>query len=124
MSSPSSPPRILIVEDEKTLAHALSLKVEQAGFTTHIAATGKEGLQEALTGAYDAILLDLMLPEIDGFAVLEALKKAKCTAPVIVLTNLGQDEHRQRAKALGAAEYLVKADTPIAVILRKIKEVM
>lgn len=122
--TPQPSKRILIVEDEKTLAHALATKIEHEGFATHIASTGKEGLQEALSGNYDAILLDLMLPEVDGFMILEELQKAKRATPVIVLTNLGQDKDRQRAQTLGATEYFVKADTPISAILRKIKEVM
>ena len=115
---------VLIVEDEKTLAHALELKVGHSGFVTHVVSTGDEGLREALTGQYSVILLDLMLPGADGFAILQALREKSISTPVIVLTNLGQDKDRERAKSLGAKEYFVKADTPIAMILAKMKEVM
>ena len=115
---------VLIVEDEKTLAHALELKVQHAGYSTQIAANGTDGMREALSGTYGVILLDLMLPGVDGFSILQALQEKGNTVPVIVLTNLGQDKDRERAKSLGAKEYFVKADTPIAVILDKMKEVM
>lgn len=116
--------KILIVEDEKPLAHALALKMEHEGFTTHIAQNGAEGMHEALDEKYAIVLLDLIMPEVDGFAILQTMQEKGIKTPVIVLSNLGQTEDKERAKKLGAREYFVKANTPIAEILKKVKEVI
>lgn len=114
--------RILIVEDERPLAHALELKLAHEGFETVVAGTGKAGLEAASDGSFDLILLDLILPEMDGFAVLTELKAKKVKTPVVVLSNLGQDEDRAKAKELGAVEYLVKSNAPLADILNLVKQ--
>jgi len=113
--------RILIVEDERPLAHALELKMTHEGYETHVASTGREGLTEATTGTYDLILLDLILPEVDGFAILEALKSQAKKPVVIVLSNLGQDEDRKKAAEFGAKDYLVKSNVPLADIVKVVK---
>ena len=115
---------ILIIEDEKPLAHALALKMEHAGFKTFIAYNGSDGLKEAMTDKYAIILLDIIMPEMDGFALLQALQEKQVKTPVIVLSNLGQDEDRARAKELGAVDYFVKANTPIADILKKVQQMI
>ena len=69
------------------------------------------------------MLLDLIMPEMDGFAVLEALRQKGNKMPVIVLSNLGQDEDKQKALALGATDYFVKANTPILEIVTKVKSI-
>lgn len=112
---------ILIVEDEKPLAHALELKMTHEGYETTVASTGREGLEKASTGEYDLILLDLILPEIDGFAILEALKSKKMKPVVIVLSNLGQDEDRKKAEEFGVKNYLVKSNVPLADIVKVVK---
>jgi DNA-binding response OmpR family regulator len=116
--------KVLVIEDEKPLAHALELKLKHEGFEPTVALSGTEGMKEALTGQYGLILLDIIMPEIDGFAVLQALKDKKVKTPVLVLSNLGQDEDREKAKGLGARDYLVKADTPILEILKRVKTVL
>jgi DNA-binding response OmpR family regulator len=112
--------KILIVEDEKPLAHALELKLTHEGYSVHVEMTGAAGLKEALTGQYGLILLDLIMPEIDGFAVLQGMKDKGVTTPTVVLSNLGQDEDRQRALGLGAKGYFVKANTPIVEIVKTV----
>ncbi len=112
--------KILIVEDEKPLAHALELKLTHEGYDVHVEMTGAAGLKEALTGNYALILLDLIMPEIDGFAVLQGLKDKGVNTPTIVLSNLGQDEDRKRALDLGAKQYYVKANTPIVEIVKAV----
>lgn len=114
--------KILIVEDERPLAHALELKLSHEGFQTVVAATGKEGYEKALTGEFNLILLDLILPEMDGFAVLTELKAKGIATPIVVLSNLGQDEDKVKAKELGAVEYLVKSNAPLADILELVKQ--
>lgn len=113
--------KILIVEDEKPLAHALELKMAHEGYETTVASTGKAGLEEASTGKYDLILLDLILPEIDGFAILEALKDKKLKPVIVVLSNLGQDEDRKKAEDYGVKNYLVKSNVPLADIVKVVK---
>lgn len=116
--------RVLIIEDERPLAHALELKLGHEGIETQVALTGKEGLQEALSGKYALILLDLILPEMDGFSLLQELRAKKVKTPVLVLSNLGQDEDKVRVKDLGVKEYFVKANTPILDIVKRVKEVI
>lgn len=115
---------ILIVEDERPLAHALELKMMHEGYDIHVCSTGEEGLKEALTGNYDLLLLDLILPGMDGFAILKALQEAKSTLGVIVLSNLGQDEDRKKAEEYGAKQYLVKSNVPLADIVKVVQSIL
>ncbi len=119
--TPSGKKKILIVEDEKPLAHALELKMTHEGYETTVASTGREGLEKASTGDYDLILLDLILPEVDGFAILEGLKSKKLKPVVVVLSNLGQDEDRKKAEEFGVKNYLVKSNVPLADIVKVVK---
>ena len=120
-SKKSAGKTVLIVEDERPLAHALELKFSHEGYTVKIATDGKEALQEANTKKYDAILLDLIMPNMDGFTFMEQLKQK---TPIIILSNLGQDEDKERAKKLGAVEYFVKSNTPITEIIKTVKSVV
>lgn len=113
--------KILIVEDERPLAHALELKFSHEGYNVSIATNGADGLKEANATKYSVILLDLIMPQMDGFAFMEQMKK-KC--PVIVLSNLGQDEDKERAKKLGAVDYFVKSNTPITEIIKRVKSIL
>lgn len=113
---------VLIVEDEKPLSHALSLKLQHEGFTITVAQNGQEALDLIAANAYDIVLLDLMMPVVDGFQVLETLK-AKGTMPyVIVLSNLSQHEDEERVLALGAKKYFIKSDTPLATIVEEVQK--
>lgn len=116
------PKKILIVEDERPMAHALELKLIKSGFDVKTVFSGDEALLEVKKEKYDLILLDLMLPKKDGFNVLEDLKSIGNKAPVIVSTNLSQQEDMERAKELGAKGYFVKSNTPIAVVVEQVKK--
>ncbi|PIR54484.1 hypothetical protein COU75_00645 [Candidatus Peregrinibacteria bacterium CG10_big_fil_rev_8_21_14_0_10_42_8] len=113
--------KVLIVEDERPLSHALELKFSHEGFEVVIATDGAEALKIANTTTFSAILLDLIMPNMDGFTFMEQLKKK---SPIIVLSNLGQDEDKQRAKELGAIGYFVKSNTPITEIIKTVKSSM
>jgi two-component system response regulator ArlR len=113
--------RILIIEDEKPLAHALELKMTHEGYETFVANTGEMGLKEASTGKYDLVLLDLILPGIDGFTILSELKNKKAKTVVIILSNLGQDEDRKKAQDYGVKDYLVKSNVPLSDIVKVVK---
>lgn len=119
--TPSGKKKILIIEDEKPLAHALELKMTHEGYETAVASTGREGLEKATTGNFDLILLDLILPEVDGFAILEGIKAKNLKPIVIVLSNLGQDEDRKKAQDFGVKDYLVKSNVPLADIVKVVK---
>jgi two-component system alkaline phosphatase synthesis response regulator PhoP len=123
-SSASGKKRVLIIEDERPLAHALELKINHEGYETHVSLTGADGLKEAMTGVYSVLLLDLIMPELDGFSLLEKLVQNNIKTPVLVLSNLGQEEDKTKAKTLGARDYFVKANTPIVDIVKRMKEVM
>jgi len=114
--------RILIIEDEKPLARALELKLEYEGFDAKAVFNGEDGLDLIGKETFDLILLDLVMPKIDGFKVLEASKEKNIGAPIVVLSNLSQDEDTNRAKSLGALKFFVKSNTTIAVIVDWVKE--
>lgn len=113
---------ILIVEDERPLSHALEMKLKSQGYATKVVTNGQDAIAELKNGKYEIVLLDLIMPVMDGFGVLEEMKNQKLKVPVIVLSNLGQDEDRTKAKALGAVDYFVKSNTPIADIVAKVKQ--
>ncbi len=116
--------KILIVEDERPLAHALEMKFRNQGYETQVVMNGVEALAALKVGGIGLVLLDLIMPVMDGFAVLAELKKQGNKIPVIVLSNLGQDEDRAKTKELGAIDYFVKSNTPIADIVTRAKSVL
>ncbi len=105
--------KLLIVEDNTELLELLRLGFKQAGFFVCTAATGLEALKKARSGTPDLILLDLVLPELDGFAVCEALRRGEQTAdiPIIMLTGLTSDLTRYAGMESGANEYVTKPAT-------------
>ena len=94
--------RILLVEDEKPLSAAIVKMLEQEHFALDAAYTGPDGLDCALSGIYDAIVLDVMLPGMDGFAVLRALRQQGVSTPVLMLTARGGVQDRVQGLYLGA----------------------
>lgn len=122
MKKPAKQGRILIVEDEKPLSHALKLKLASAGYDVTHTDNGEEALRLAMEQQFDLILLDIIMPKMDGFNMLALLKeKGKSAAQkIIVLSSLGQPQDIERAKTLGASDYLVKTHYPIATIIDKI----
>ena len=109
--------RILIIEDEKPLSHALKLKLTHEGYDVAIAENGEEGLKMASDETFDLILIDIIMPKMDGFTVLSKLKEEGGSSNVIVLSNLGQKEDIEKAKELGVNDYMVKSNTPISRIV-------
>ena len=100
--------RILVVEDFTPLRNALVKGLTEAGFAVDAAANGEDGLWQARSGEHDVIVLDLMLPKIDGLIILRELRKAKNPAHVLVLTAKDTTEDRVKGLELGADDYLVK----------------
>ncbi|HAO81463.1 TPA: response regulator [Candidatus Veblenbacteria bacterium] len=118
--------KVLIVEDDPTLAEMYGTKFTAEGFDVLHAGDGVEGLEMAKTKKPDAILLDVMMPKMDGFATLKELKADKILKkiPVIMLTNLGQEEDVKKGKDLGAEDYFVKANQTPAEIVVKVKALL
>jgi two-component system OmpR family response regulator len=99
--------RILIVEDEPDLLHSLAQALREEGYAVDTAANGQDGLFNAQSCDYDAVVLDVMLPKLDGWTVLERLRKTKKT-PVLMLTARDQSKDRVRGLDTGADDYVVK----------------
>ena len=99
--------RILIIEDELNIARMIQLELEREGYPCTIATDGEEGLKAALGGEYALAILDVMLPKMDGFAVLQALRQSSSMA-VLMLTARGEIEDRVQGLDLGADDYLTK----------------
>ena len=118
--------KILLIEDEKMLAEMYRTKFNNEGFKIDVAFDGEEGLRAAKAEKPDLILLDIILPKLDGFLVLKELRDdlALKKTPVILLSNLGQDEDIKKGKKLGATDYFVKANHTPAEIVDKVKEVL
>lgn len=114
--------KILIIEDEKPLARALELKLTHEGFEVKSLANGEEALAALDAENFALVVCDLVMPKVDGFQVLQMLRDKKSKVPVIILTNLSQAEDEKRARELGAAEFFIKSNTPIAKIVEYIKE--
>jgi two-component system, OmpR family, alkaline phosphatase synthesis response regulator PhoP len=117
---------ICIIEDEEMLLSALHDEMGNAGYRVISAKGGREGLELAKTEHPDIILLDILLPEMDGFEVLQRLKDDEQTEsiPVLILSNIGQKYDIQKGLELGAVAYLEKSSTDINNITEKVKEII
>lgn len=120
----SGKPKILIIEDDSFLAGMYLTKFGLEGFDVELSTDGKEGLKKARDWHPDLILLDIVLPVMDGFTVLGQLREDPDTAatPVILLTNLGQKGDVERGMGLGAADYLIKAHFMPSEVIEKVKQ--
>ncbi len=99
--------KVLIVEDDKPLSHALNLKLTNEGFDTTIARNGQECLDFMKDNDYDVVLLDMMMPVLDGFQVLSKLQDFKKKLPkILVLSNLSLREDESRIMSMGASDYI------------------
>jgi DNA-binding response OmpR family regulator len=118
--------RVLLVEDEPALSDIYKTRLEMDGYAVTTAFDGIAGFAAAVHDAPDVILLDVMLPGKDGFAVLTDLKANPVTEriPVIILSNLGQDYEVQRGKKLGANRFLTKANLTPNEVSREVASVL
>ncbi len=118
--------KILIVEDDEFLANIYQTKFEIEGFKVILAPDGEIALKLAKSKLPEIILLDILLPKLDGFAVLRELKKQAETKniPIILLTNLGQKEDVQKGLNLGAVDYLIKAHFKPSETVDKVRKVL
>lgn len=118
--------KLLIIEDDKFLRDLISQKLSKEGFEITGSVDGDDGLKKVNEEKPSLILLDLILPGIDGFEVLRRLKQKPETEkiPVVVLSNLGQKDDIDKAKSLGAVDYLIKAHFTPGEIVDKVKDVL
>jgi len=120
----TTPPTILIIDDEKTVAEVLSDALTQAGFKTLIAHDGQEGLTTAIEQHPNLILLDILMPKMDGMAVLQKLREDAWghDAQVIFLTNISDFEKFNQAIEGGVHEYMVKSDWKLEEIVERVRK--
>lgn len=109
---------LLVVDDEERIRRLLNMYLTREGYEIEEAVDGAEALEKALTTHYDCILLDLMMPEKDGFEVLQELREKKIMTPVIMLTAKGEEADRVTGFESGADDYIVKPFSPREVVLR------
>ena len=128
--TPQTPPpanikakKILLVEDDDTLANVYKTRLHAEGFDLRRVPNGEEALAAAMEYKPDLILLDVMMPKVSGFDVLDILRNTPETTntKVIMLTALSQDTDRQRAEEMGVDDYLVKSQVVIADVIERIK---
>ena len=117
---------ILIIEDDKFLRELITRKLLNEAYEVSEAIDGEEGIKKIKEGKPDLILLDLILPGIDGFEVLSKMKEdpALASIPVIILSNLGQKDDVEKGLKMGAVDYLIKAHFTPGEIIEKIKVVL
>jgi DNA-binding response OmpR family regulator len=120
------PKNILVVEDDKILRELISQKLEKENYKISAAIDGEEGLKKVKEEKPDIVLLDLILPGIDGFEVLERIKQDPeiNKIPVVILSNLGQKEEIEKGLKLGATDYLIKAHFTLSEIVEKVKTIL
>jgi len=118
--------KILVIEDDKFLRELISQKLLKEGYDILEAIDGEKGIESAKTEKPDLILLDLILPGIDGFEVLARIKSdpEASKIPIIILSNLGQKDDIEKGLNMGAVDYLIKAHFTPAEIIEKIRTVI
>ncbi len=120
------PKKILLVEDEPLLGNLLKQRLEHEGVEVTLAHDGEEALNVLRSTRPDLILLDIILPKISGFELLETIQADPQLerAPVVIVSNLGQDSDMQKGQALGAIQYFVKAKVSIEELTEHIKSLL
>lgn len=118
---------ILLIEDDKFLSRLITNKLVREGFNVTAAVDGEGGLVELESSKPDIILLDILLPGIDGFEVLKRVKSKDSklkSVPVILLSNLGEDEYVAKGLSLGASDYMIKSNFTTDEIVKKITQIL
>jgi DNA-binding response OmpR family regulator len=122
-ASSGDPKRILFVEDDDALANVYLMRLQAEGFDVRRVANGEDALAAALSYHPDLVLLDVMMPKVSGFDVLDILRNTPETTnlKIVMLTALSQDSDKERAESLGVDDYLVKSQVVIADVIERIK---
>lgn len=115
---------ILVIDDEPPLREILAKNLQEEGYSVITAANGQSGIDELKKKKFDLVLLDIVMPQMDGFLTLETMQGEGFDVPTIVLSNISQGDERSRAAKLGAKGYIVKSDTSLAEIVEQVKVVL
>jgi two-component system, OmpR family, alkaline phosphatase synthesis response regulator PhoP len=121
--SPTSVRRILVVEDDESIAMGLEMNLSAEGYGVEVAGNGEEGLTRAKEGRFDLVILDVMLPRMNGFEVVRLLRQAKVPTPVIMLSARGGEMDKVMGLELGAEDYVTKP-FGLAELLARVKAVL
>lgn len=123
VGSNKHPSRILLVEDDDALANVYVNRLQAEGFDVRRVANGEDALATALSYQPNLVLLDVMMPKVSGFDVLDILRNTPETAnlKIIMLTALSQESDQERAKSLGVDDYLIKSQVVIADVIERIR---
>jgi len=126
MANKKESKRIVIVEDDMVILKALNIQLLDAGYKVLFASDGETGFRLIKKEAPDLILLDLVLPKLNGFELLKKIQKNPKTKkiPVLVLSNLGQDQDIEKARKLGASCYCIKSSTDLKNLVKKINRII
>ena len=118
--------RVLIVEDDRYISKMYQLKLSLDGFDVQVADNGRAGIEKAKEFIPDIILTDILMPEMDGFDVISAVKSDESlrTIPILIMSNLGQEDHIKKGLELGAVGYIVKSQYTPSKVVEKIKETL
>lgn len=118
--------RILIIEDDPYINKMYQLKLGLEGYEVEVAENGRVGVEKVKSFKPDIVLLDILMPEIDGFEVLKTLKEDSETKkiPVLIMSNLGREDHIQRGREMGAIGYIVKTQYTPTQVVETIKEAL
>ncbi len=128
MDSESGTHQVLLAEDEPFLSGMYQTKLQLEGFSVMVASNGEEALEKFQANPCEIVLLDIMMPKLNGFDVLKSIRSsvdpAKAKVPVIMLTNLGQKSDIEQGLLLGANDYIVKANLTPAQVVEKVKKLL
>lgn len=117
--------KILLIEDDPFLVDIYKIKLKEAGFSVDVATDGEEGLSKTIEGKPDLIILDIVLPIIDGWEFLEKMKQNKIKdVKIVILSNLGQSKEVEKGLKLGAIKYLIKSNHNPSEVVEEIKKTL
>ena len=116
--------KILVVDDDKPIATAMELKLESAGFDVKVVLDGEAALSAIEREKFDLIILDLVLPKVSGFEVLEKMNQSGRKYPVVIASNLSQEVDVNKAREYGVVDFFVKSDTPLSKIVDNVNNII
>ncbi|HEX8227637.1 MAG TPA: response regulator [Candidatus Saccharimonadales bacterium] len=125
-TSPTHPQRVLLVEDDDALANVYVTRLQAEGLDVRRVANGEDALATAINYSPNLVLLDVMMPKVSGFDVLDILRNTPETRnlKIVMLTALSQESDKERAKSLGVDDYLIKSQVVIADVVERIKQLL
>jgi DNA-binding response OmpR family regulator len=114
--------KILVTEDEKSIYRPLVLKLQREGYEVDVAENGEQSISMLKANNYDLLMLDIVMPIMNGFEVLEEMNRLGIKVPVMVLSNLSQNEDRDRVSSLGVKMFTDKSNTPLVDVIATVNK--